>query len=451
MSDNLQSFLKFISLYELDYWDVKRYDQDTLKFKDSVLLKSILEPYKEPISKEIIKKNKWQIIAKINFSGELFLREHEEIESYKGKLYKVPQNSIIYSKINVRHGCIYFHSENDIPFAVSSEYPIFIFDKKKVNGSYLKLVLRSESFKKLLDTKTSGIGKSRVKVDEFLSIKIPLPSLTKQNELVTQYSNKILLSVEQVNEANTIEKSIEQFFNEQIGLKIIDSRESKQKSFLKIVHFLDIEKWGVDKVSTQNNIEYTKNYIRKPIKDLCKVGSGGTPSRNKKEYYTGDIPWIKTGEVVNDIIYDTEEKITEEAIANSSAKLYPKDSLIIAMYGQGLTRGRTAKLGINASTNQACAVLHDIDNNMIDIDYLWFYMMNEYHRLRELASGNNQPNLNAEMIKNYKVVIPDFDTQKKIVQEISNRKEQIRKLKNAAQKNRELAIEEFEREIFNEA
>lgn len=450
MSKNVGSFLKFINLDELDYWDVKRYAKHTIKFKDSVVLKNILEPYREPILNETIKKNRWQIISKINFSGELFLRDYEEIETYKGKLYKVPQDGIIYSKINVRHGCIYFHQENDIPFAVSSEYPVFIFDKKKINGLYLKYVLRSESFKKLLDTKTSGIGKSRVKVDEFLSIKIPLPSLIKQNELVTQYGNRILLAEQQEEEENKIEENLEQFFNGQIGLKVV-VREGEKNSSLKIIHFSDIEKWGVDKVLTQNNIEYIKDYIRKPIKDLCNVGSGGTPSRSNKEYYTGNIPWIKTGEVINDIIYDTGEKITEEAIANSSAKIYPKDSLIIAMYGQGLTRGRTAKLGIDASTNQACAVLHDIDNNIIDTDYLWFYMMNEYHRLRELASGNNQPNLNAEMIKNYKVVIPDFDTQKSIVKEIKTRKEQIKKLKTEAQRNRELAIKEFEREIFSEA
>ena len=118
------------------------------------------------------------------------------------------------------------------------------------------------------------------------------------------------------------------------------------------------------------------------------------------------------------------------------------------MYGQGLTRGRTAKLGINASTNQACAVLSNIDNELINTDYLWFYLMNEYHRLRELASGNNQPNLNAEMIKNYKVVIPPFDIQNKIIIEIKIRKEKIKQLKNDAIKNREDAIKEFEEEIF---
>ena len=139
---------------------------------------------------------------------------------------------------------------------------------------------------------------------------------------------------------------------------------------------------------------------------------------------------MKTGEVLNDEIFDTEEHITEKAIANSSAKLYPKGSLIIAMYGQGDTRGRTAKLGIDATTNQACAVLYDIDHSIVSTDYLWYYLQGRYHDLRSLASGNNQPNLNAGKIKNYDVVVPPMDIQDEIVAYIKEQKvlEKIRLL-----------------------
>jgi len=175
MNKSIKSFLKYISLQ--DYWDVKRYtNDDLLSFNNAVLLRNILVYDKESISKDLMRQNQWQIISKINFSGKLFLRDYNEIDTYKGSLYKVPSNSIIYSKINVRHGCVYYHEKDKTPFAVSSEYPIFLFDDKKINGYYLKLILRSDSFKKLLNTKTSGISKARVKVDEFLNIKIPLPS-----------------------------------------------------------------------------------------------------------------------------------------------------------------------------------------------------------------------------------------------------------------------------------
>ena len=101
------TYLKFIPLENLNLWDVKRYyTKNNLQFENVVTLRDILKPYKKAVSKEEMIENKWQIISKINFGGELFLRDFEEIEKYKGSLNLVPDNAIIYSKINVRHGCI---------------------------------------------------------------------------------------------------------------------------------------------------------------------------------------------------------------------------------------------------------------------------------------------------------------------------------------------------------
>ena len=194
-----------------------------------------------------------------------------------------------------------------------------------------------------------------------------------------------------------------------------------------------------------------RDFFRYPIlkiKDICQLGSGGTPSRSCSQYYNGIIPWVKTGEVLNDVITETEEHITEEAITNSSAKLYPKGSLIIAMYGQGDTRGRTAKLGIDATTNQACAVLYDINNCIVSTDYLWYYLQGRYHDLRSMASGNNQPNLNAAKIKKYDVVVPPMDVQNEMVSYIKEQKALAKLLKQKAKEIKDKASIEFENEIF---
>ena len=166
----------------------------------------------------------------------------------------------------------------------------------------------------------------------------------------------------------------------------------------------------------------------------------------------------QNGEVLDDIIYDTEEKITREAIDNSSAKIYPKGSIVIAMYGQGVTRGRTAKLGIDATTNQACLVLFNIDDNKVLPDYLWYYLQGEYHRLRALAYGNNQPNLNANIINNYPIVIPPITsedpsevTQTSIVNEIKKRKSRIKELKIRSAELKAKAQKQFEEAVFGEA
>jgi len=445
---NSIEILKTIPYSEFHMWDVKRYNYVfNNSFENAVSLRDILIPFKQSVSKDELIKNNWSIIKKINFQGELFLRNISEISSYKGNVNKVPENSIIYSKINVRHGCVYYHEKGQTPFTVSSEYPTFTFDEKRVDGYYLKRVLRSNEFKKLLNTKTSGISKARVKVDEFLDIQIPLPAFDEQKRIVNNYKSKIEFSKEQEEKSIQLETSLNNVVDKFLGISIVSNIKNSDTR-LNFVSYKEIIKWGVDAQSI-TNVKYVKDYTVLKVSEISNVGSGGTPSRSRKEFYNGKIPWIKTGEVVNDIIYDTDEKITQEAIKNSSAKLYEKGSLIIAMYGQGKTRGRTAKLGVNATTNQACAVLYNINNSKLLTDFLWLYLMNEYERLRELASGNNQPNLNAQMIKNYPVVIPPKEIQQNIINKVFYIKQQIKDLQTQAKENREKAIQEFEEEIFN--
>lgn len=449
MHSDKYSFLRFIRFKSLFLWDVKRYSQNHTSFKNAVKLKEVLFPSIEPVSKTEMIANNWQIISKINFAGNLFLRDKKETEKFKGNLNKVNSDSLIYSKINVRHGCIYYHPQNAIPFAVSSEYPVYKIDSTKILGNYLVMVIQSGMFKSILGKKATGISKARVKSKEFLETEIPIPTISIQQKLIREYNDKYKEADYLEQNAYLIEMGINDFLIKELGT-VTKQDKKEQKSiynYIKFVRFLDISEWGIDIIQKKKKNESFKYPIIK-IKDICILGSGGTPSRSCPQFYKGTIPWVKTGEVVNDEILETEEHITEEAIANSSAKLYPKGSLIIAMYGQGDTRGRTAKLGIDATTNQACAVLHDINNNIVSTDYLWYYLQWRYNDLRSLASGNNQPNLNAGKINNYDVVVPTIDVQNEIVTHIREQKDLAKQLKQKAKALREEALMVFEKEIF---
>lgn len=443
MENNMDDFkyLRLVDFKGFKTWDVhKNLFQNELQFENTVKLSTILKNYRVQLPHDKVEDNKYQIISKIDFGGNLFLRDFDEIKTYKGNLFEVPKNTIIYSKINVRHGCIYFNSKST--FVVSNEYPCFTFNDKLINPEYLIVLLRSSYFKNQLNFLKVGVGKARVKMEEFLNISIPLLSLQEQEKLVNEYQSKMQKIQLLENEAQNVIKELDS----KLGIK--SSTNSFKVGVLNFVDFKSIEKWGIDQIF-KSITNYNGKYETLKITNICSVGSGGTPSRSNKDFYNGNIPWIKTGEVLDDIIYDTEEKITEEAIKNSSAKLYKKDSIVIAMYGQGKTRGRTAKLGIDTTTNQACAVLHNINNKIVITDYLWIYLMNEYDRLRELASGNNQPNLNADMIKNYPVVIPPIEVQNEIIVEYNNLRD-IQKLKlKQAENLRSEAIKEFEEAIFN--
>ena len=154
------------------------------------------------------------------------------------------------------------------------------------------------------------------------------------------------------------------------------------------------------------------------IDDIATDSSGGTPSRANDSYWTdGFIPWVTTAEVKFGTITDTEQKITEEGLKNSSAKLFPKDTILMAMYGQGKTRGQVAKLGIEASTNQACAALQLCEG--FDVDYYYQYLMSQYENIRELANSGGQQNLSGGIVKGINIPIPPLLEQQKIAKILS--------------------------------
>ena len=180
----------------LQRWDVKNFTTRkgySTRLHNLADIASFSTSFKKEISKlEAIEKN-YRIIAKINFSGELFLRDFNEIHDYKGNLFLVPPNSLIFSKINARHGCFYFHSAEKEPFLVSSEYPIIFFDEQKVLGKYVELVLRFGIAKQMLGAKVVGMAKPRVNLSEFIKIEIPVPDLTIQQEKIRIWENAQLL------------------------------------------------------------------------------------------------------------------------------------------------------------------------------------------------------------------------------------------------------------------
>ena len=151
-------------------------------------------------------------------------------------------------------------------------------------------------------------------------------------------------------------------------------------------------------------------YERIPIGQLAKVSSGATPSRKRPEYYEGTIPWVKTGEVVAGDVYATEEHITQEAIENSACHLLPAETILVAMYGQGDTRGKAALLKIEATTNQACAAL-EFDQR-IDPRFALTHLHLCYEDLRGLSHGGNQKNLSLQIIKAYSLIAPPIELQR---------------------------------------
>ena len=165
------------------------------------------------------------------------------------------------------------------------------------------------------------------------------------------------------------------------------------------------------------------------LEDIAYIGTGATPNRLNKEYYNnGNIPWINSSSTNYTNIVEASEYITEKAINETNCKIYPIGTLIVAMYGEGKTRGQVSELLIEAATNQACAAILPIDVNTKA--YLRCFFDSNYFHLRKLAEGGNQPNLSIGKISNYAIPLPPLQEQSRIVAEIREWLSLIDKIEN---------------------
>lgn len=178
--------------------------------------------------------------------------------------------------------------------------------------------------------------------------------------------------------------------------------------------------------------EVPENWVWVRLESVASWGSGGTPSRKHEEYYNGDILWIKTGELNNGWIYDTEEKITDEGLKKSSAKLFPPYSVLIAMYGA--TIGKVAILGVPATTNQACACA--VCNQSLLYMYLFYYCISQKNVFIEKGKGGAQPNISQIILKQHPIPLPPLSEQQRIVERIE---ELFAKLDEAKERLQEAA------------
>lgn len=139
--------------------------------------------------------------------------------------------------------------------------------------------------------------------------------------------------------------------------------------------------------------------------DIATITSGGTPSRSKPEYWNGDIPWITTSLIDFNIIQGANEFISAAGLKESSAKIFPKNTILMAMYGQGITRGKVAVMGIDAATNQACAAL--LLKKDIKTDFVFQNLASRYEEIRELSNKGGQENLSGGLIEKISFSFPN--------------------------------------------
>lgn len=269
---------------------------------------------------------------------------------------------------------------------ISSSYAVFeITDTSKLLPEYLMLWFSRPEFDRYARYKSHGSVREIFDWDEMCRVELPVPPLNEQQKIVDTYNaitNRIWIK-QKINE-NILKQGIQivqNFVGNAIYSNKTDSEIEEIKSSLPI------------------------NQKMITIKEFCmNTKSGSTPSRTEIDYWkNGNIPWLKSGEVHNNVTIETEEYITKKATEETSAKLLPENTVLMAMYG--VTAGEVGYLGIEATTNQAICGM--ICNSIEDAAYLYFALLQNQKEISSLANGGAQNNLSKELIENLKIVIPE--------------------------------------------
>lgn len=257
---------------------------------------------------------------------------------------------------------------------LSPAYSMFeVIDKSELLPSYLMMWFRRSEFDREASFYAVGGVRGSLLWDDFLDFRLPIPDIEEQQEIVAQY------------EAITRRIAL----NERICANL---EETAQALYNKMF---------VQDIDPDN---LPDGWSMGTIEEFCKeVRSGGTPNRSNNRYWNcAEVPWLKSGEVQNKIIISAEEYISNEGLANSSAKLIPADSVIMAMYGGG-TVGNVGYLAFETSTNQACCnmICHTKEQSA----YLYFYLLVNQDKISRLANGGAQENLNQNLITSQPIII----------------------------------------------
>ena len=276
---------------------------------------------------------------------------------------------------------------------------------QKVNPQYLVYYLLSPKPQYELLGTANGATVAHVNLPAIRNLKIELPEKSVQDKIGT-----ILVTYDDLIE------------NNQKQIKLLE--EAAQRLYKE--WFVDLRVPGHENTKIVDGVPEGWQYEK--LGDLVKTTSGGTPSRRKSEYYVnGNIRWIKTKELNDRFIFETEEHITEDAVKNSSAKVLPEGALIVAMYGATI-----GKIGITAAEmacNQACCAFISFDD-MISKEYLYCWLMDNREYLVSQGKGAAQSNLSQEMIRNFSLLCPDKKVIKNFTEIVTTMLENKRVLEN---------------------
>lgn len=442
MNSSAFSYLNFIHFSQLNLWDFKRYISKVVSSKYPIVkLANFINEENKRIKPFDFPEEKFEILGVNNKTGlfDAYIEDGNKIN----QPYKIVENGFLaYNPYRINVGSIGLKTKDQKYKYISPAYVVFSC-KKDLLPEFLYILFRTDKFNELIRENTTGSVRQTLSFFSMGQIQIPLPSLEKQKEIVDRYNAKIKLAEEQKKEAQNLEQEIDQYICETLGIKIQNQLEQNKISYLNFTSLKKLSRWDV--YNNKNQVLSTKYNFGK-LKDII-IGKplygAGEKGINRKT----DVRYIRItdinedGSLNNDVI--SAENVDEKY-------LLKENDFLIARSGNTVGKTFLYKENFGKCIYAGYLIKFTLNLRKIIPEYLLYYTKSTAYKawINSNRRANAQPNINSNEYLNSPIIIPEIQIQQKLVETISLKKEKIHNLKETSEQNRQLAQEEFEKELF---
>lgn len=316
-----------------------------------------------------------------------------------------------------------------------------------INSKYFSYYLNTPQYWDLVKQESAGIAVQNLNASKLSNFTIPIAPINEQEKIVSKIDELFSELDNGIEELETAQKKLE-LYRQSLLKSAVEGELSKAwretqteisetgEQLLARILKERRERWEQEKLKefaekgknppknwqdkypepvqpdTENLPQLPEGWVWAKLEQLTTIGTGVTPLKSKSEYYTnGSIPWVTSGALNEEFVGEASHYITELAVQECRLKLYPIGTLLVAMYGEGKTRGKCSELTIAATINQAIAALVFYNSALKVKNYIKSYLLSSYEDMRRQAAGGVQPNLNLQIIGNLDIPLPPFSEQ----------------------------------------
>ncbi len=436
------SYLNFINFSELKLWDFKRYVFNTVnstypivKLADYIKEENLkIKPFDFP-------KEKFEILGVNNKIG--LFDAYVEIGKNINQQYKIVNNGfLVYNPYRINVGSIGLKTNEQKYKYISPAYVVFSC-KEGLLSKFLYILFKTNKFNELIRENTTGSVRQTLSFNSMGQIKMPLPSIKIQQEIVDKYNKKIKLAEEQEKKIEQLENEMQDYLSKELGLEINENISKNKEGFLSFVSLKFLNRWDV--YNQTNQIKSSKFLINK-LQDVT-IGKPLYGASEKSIKQKTNVRYIRITDINDDGSLNEDivsaKKIDEKYILN-------ENDFLIARSGNTVGKTFLYKNIYGKCIYAGYLIKFTLDTTKIIPEYLLYYTKSNGYKawINSNQRANAQPNINSNEYLNSPVIVPPIGMQKEIVAEIEKFKNKIKNLKISSNQNRRTAQLEFEKELF---